>query len=134
MAPPSAQKSFCTSTRSNAACRGSIFSLNVLSMMCSCWSGLPDHRFEVERLGKLLPDRDVEIRLEGRNVELGGKLRQVHRRHDLGLRTRIFCHPAVALFLSGLDQIARRPINRVLEAARNVGIGLHPALLGHVSR
>src|SRR5262249_41102501 len=100
MAPPLAQKSFCTSTSTSAACWGVTFSFNVFSMWFS--SGFPDHRFDIERLGEFLPHRDVEVGFEARNVELGGEFGQVQRRHDLRLGAGIFRHEIVALRFAGL--------------------------------
>src|SRR5438876_6001283 len=75
MAPPSAQKSFWTSTRISALCRGSTFWLNVLSI-AFLHSRFPQHDVEVERLRELLAHGDVEIGLQARDIELGRKFRK----------------------------------------------------------
>src|SRR5882724_1724665 len=83
IAPPSAQKSFCTSTIRIAACCGRTLSARVLSM------GMPsrfeDHGVDLERFDHLVLDRDLEIGLQARQIELG----RVHRKRyvfdDLGL-------------------------------------------------
>src|SRR2546427_7517767 len=69
MAPPSAQKSFCTSTMTSAQCSGLTFSASVFSMASSL--RLEDHDADVERLDQLVAHGKLEIGLEARDVELG---------------------------------------------------------------
>src|SRR5262249_61568722 len=75
MAPPSAQKALSTSTRMSAVCAGSAFWGSVVSMG-DILSGLPDHGVDVERLCELLAHQDVEVGLQGGDVELGDVERQ----------------------------------------------------------
>src|SRR5262249_56553757 len=65
----SAQKALSTSTRMSAVCAGSAFWGSVVSMG-DILSGLPDHGVDVERLCELLAHQDVEVSLQGGDVEL----------------------------------------------------------------
>ena len=46
-------------------------------------SGFPHHRLDIKGLYRAAPHGEVQIRLQTRDVELGGELRQVHFRNEL---------------------------------------------------
>src|SRR5262245_65686174 len=108
MAPPSAQKALSTSTRMSAVCAGSAFWGSVVSMG-NVLSGLPDHGVDVERLGELLAHQDVEVCLQGGDVELGDIERQVDFLHDPELDAPVLGDPLVGPFLAGGVASSCRP-------------------------
>src|SRR4029078_10319768 len=107
MAPPSAQNALSTSTRMSAVCAGSAFWESVVSMD-DVLSGLPDHGVDVERFGELLAHQDVEVGLQGGDVELGNVERKVNFLLDLELDTGVLGDPLVSLFLAGVVEIFGR--------------------------
>src|SRR4030081_229420 len=142
MAPPSAQKSFCTSTKTSAACCGSTFSRNVFSIASSflelvAFLKLP-YGFQImtsrsNGLASFCRARMSRFALRPGKMELGEEFRQVDRRHDFGLGAGVFGDEIVAFLLAGIDEVGGGAVDGALEAAGDVGIGLHPALLREVA-
>src|SRR3954452_17378189 len=134
MAPPSAQKSFCTSTSSTAACSGRTLSLRVVRMCfssrCPVCQG-----FQIMALksnGFTTFCRTAISRLAVRLGTLNSLVKngRVLCAHHFGLDAGEFRDPIVSLLLRSVHQIDRGLVDRALEAAGDVGVGLQPAFLG----